>query len=72
MAKRGKRGKKRLAKLKKKLGFLPKILKIGGPRFGSMQERIDTHGHACTLDKSKREIQAQADRKQKQKGWDND
>jgi hypothetical protein len=70
VAKRGKRGKKRLAKLRKKLGFVPSITKIAGPRFGSMAERIDAHGHACTLDKTKREIQAQLDRKQKQKGWD--
>ena len=70
MAKRGKRGKRRRAQLRKKLGFMPSITKIAGPRFGSMAERIDAHGHACCLDKTKHEIQAQEDRKQKQKGWD--
>jgi len=70
MAKRGKRGKKRLAKLRKKLGFAPSVTKIGLPRFGSIQERIEAHGHACTLDKSKHEMREQEDRKRKQRGWD--
>ena len=70
MAKRGRRGKKKLAKLRKKLGFVPSVTKIVRSYFGSIQERIDTHGKACKLDKTKHEIQAQLDRKQKQQGWD--
>jgi hypothetical protein len=35
-----------------------------------MAERINVHGKACTLDKSKHEIQEALDRRQKQKGWD--
>ena len=70
MAKRGRRGKKKLARLRKKLGFFPAVTKISRTSFGSMQERIDTHGKACKLDKTKHEIQAQLDRKQKQQGYD--
>ena len=68
MAKNSKRGKKRLAKLRKKLGFLPKAINV--EQFGSFQERVETHGKACTLGKSKREIREQVDRKRKQKGWE--
>lgn len=71
MAKRGKRGKRRAAKLRKKLGFLPNVVSTK-TRFGSIQERIEAAGKANTLDKTKREIQEQLDRKQKQRGWDSD
>ena len=68
MAKRGKRRKRRLAKLRKKLGFVPNQVSMKS-RFGPFQERLDTHGKANTLGKTKREIQQQLDRKNKQKGW---
>lgn len=70
MAKHGKRGKRRLAKLRKKLGFVPEILAMTRSRFGSIQERVDAHGKACTLGKTKREMRKQNDRKRKQKGWE--
>ena len=69
MAKRGKRGKRRLAKLRKKLGFVPNQVSMK-PRFGSFQERIETAGKANTLGKTKRAIQEQLDRQRKQRGWD--
>lgn len=70
MARRNKRRKKKLAKLRKKLGFVPTVTKISRSNFGSLQDRLNTHGKACKLDKTKREMQAQLDRKQKQQGWD--
>lgn len=69
MAKHGARAKKRKAKLKKKLGFLPKPTE--GQRFGPAQIRQDVAGKACTLGKTKTEMAEQEARRQKQIGWDN-
>lgn len=67
MARPGKRAKKLKAKLKKKLGFLPKP--VEGHRFGSIQIRQDIAGKACTLGKTKIEIDNRESRQQKQRGW---
>lgn len=67
MSKTGKRAKKRKARLKKKLGFLPATL--DGKVWGSPQARQDVHGKACRLGTTRVEKQRKMDRKNKQKGW---